>query len=349
MTTFADQVFQTGGAPVGPGGQPLFFGRYSKAFYVDPVNGVDGNSGRSLNDPLASLYAAHDLMTAGNNDVCYLVGSGSTAATARLSVANAVTAAARNPTNPVPTTGTLTWSKAACHIIGIAAPTSISMRARIAPPTGVYTQATFGSGNFVVVSAQGCYFSNIDVFNGFSTGGTNQICWTDSGGRNCYNNMNFQGMADAASAADTGSRSLLVTGTVGENTFYGGTIGLDTIARSSGTSEMQLAGGSPRNRFINCVIETNAGAAGCFWMTIGSGGIDRYVLFDNCTFINPTLGGPAATAMTVGFSLNGTQGGAVIMKNCVGLGATKFTATANLAVTNLPAAAAGGGLGVVIS
>jgi hypothetical protein len=341
MTTVADGLFQYGGMPVAPGLPVPFTGN---SWFVDPLNGSDGNSGNSPKRALQTLYQAHNKATANNNDVVYLMGNGATTATARLSLANALTI------DSTATTGTLTWSKAATHLVGIAAPTSISQRARIAPPTTGTRAAIFNSGNFVVVSAQGCYFSNFDVFCGFATGGTNQIAWTDSGGRNCYNNVNFQGMGDTASAADTGSRSLLVTGSTGENTFYGCTIGLDTLVRSSGTIELEFAAGSPRNRFENCVIETWAGAAGCFWVKVGASGIDRYVLFRKCVFTNPTLPatGAGATAMTVGMSIDAVSGGAVLMPDCLAYGATKIT-TGGLAFTNFPASAAGGGLVTAIT
>ena len=51
--------------------------------------------------------------------------------------------------------GVLNWNKNALHLIGIGAPTQVAQRARIAPPSGTYTQATFGSGNFVVVTGAG--------------------------------------------------------------------------------------------------------------------------------------------------------------------------------------------------
>jgi hypothetical protein len=341
MTTFADGVFQYGGMPVTPGIPVPFTGN---TWFVDPLNGADGNSGKTPKQALATLYQAHNKATANNNDVVYLIGNGATTATARLSTALAQTI------DSTATTGTLTWSKAATHLIGITAPTRVSQRARIAPPSGTYTQATFGSGNFVVVTAQGCYFANIDVFNGFSTGGVNQIAWTESGGRNCYVNMNFQGMGDAASAADTGSRSLIVSGQNGENTFINCTIGLDTIQRSAGCSEMEFLDFSPRNVFDGCIIQTNAAANSNFWCKIGANCIDRWVLFRNCTLINPTLGaaGGAATAMSVGFSIAASQPGVAIFHNCVSYGATKIT-TSSLAVTNQPASAASGSLVATIS
>ena len=129
MTTFADGVYQFGGAPVGT---LPFFGKQSKTFFVDPANGADGNDGTAPNRAFATLYQAHAKMTAGHNDVCYLLGDGSTTATARLSAALAASV------NSTVTAGTLIWSKNACHLIGVTAPT-LNRRARIATPTGTYT------------------------------------------------------------------------------------------------------------------------------------------------------------------------------------------------------------------
>ena len=340
MTSFGDQLYQMGGVPV-TAGVPMFTG---KAFFVDPLNGSDGNSGKRADQAFSTLYAAYANCTAGNNDCVYLIGNGSTTATARLSLALAqgVTSSA--------TTGTLTWGKAATHLVGIAAPTSISQRARIAPPTTGVRSAVFNSGNFVVVTAQGCHFQNFDVFNGFATGGTSQIAWTDSGGRNSYVNVNIQGKGDAASAADTASRALLITGSVGENTFRGCTIGLDTIKGADSCTEMELAAGSPRNRFEDCVIEAYAGGTAATWVTVGAAGIDRYVLFRNCMFTNPVLPatGAAASAMTVGMSINAAAGGTVHVMNSMFYGAATMSTSA-LCFSNLAAGAAKGGLGVVSS
>ena len=140
MTTFADAVFQFGGMSVTPGIPVPFTGKW---IWCDPLNGSDGNSGSTPTQAVATLYAAHYRATSGNNDVVVLIGNGGTTATARLSLANA------QLWDSTATAGTLVWSKSATHLIGVTAPTQAWQRARIAPPTGVYTQSTFGSGNFV--------------------------------------------------------------------------------------------------------------------------------------------------------------------------------------------------------
>lgn len=298
---------------MGMGGAPLFTGRW---FFVDAVNGSDGNTGAADN-PLATVYRAYSLMTAGKNDVCVIVGDGSTSATQRLSLANA------QAIDSSATAGTLTWAKNACHLIGMTAPTLVAQRARFAPPTGTYTQATFGSGNFIVVSASGCYFANFSVFHGFSTGGNNQIALTVSGGRNYFYNLNIQGAADTASAQSTSSRSLLLSGSTGENTFVDCVFGTDTIARTVANSTAQFSGGSPRNTFKNCIFPFQTSASTPLGIiTAASSAIDRWQLFDRCSFINNVQS--TSTTMAGLSTLAASSGGLLMMKDCTLVGITEF-------------------------
>ncbi len=308
---------------MGIAGAPMFTGNW---YFVDAVNGNDGNTG-AADSPLATVYVAYSKMVSGNNDVCVIVGSGSTAATQRLSVANAQIA------TPSATTGTLTWAKNACHLIGMTAPTRVFQRARFAPPTGVYTAATFGSGNFVVVSGHGCYFSNFSVFNGFSTGGAAQIAWTDSGGENFYYNVNIQGQADAYSAQHTDSRTLKITGTSGDNTFVNCVFGTDTVTKTVANATLEFAAGTPRNTFINCTFPFQTSSADVLGI-IGTGNacMDRWQLFEDCTFINNIKS--TSTAMTVLTSLStASPGGLILHKNPTLLGIGEFGDTNGLANT----------------
>lgn len=280
LSSFGSSLVTSGGAVVLPGfGGIPFTGNY---WFVDPVNGLDGNSGQSPNDPFKTLYQGHNHATAGNNDVVVLIGNGASSGSARLS-----TALAQNIDSTV-TAGTLVWSKAATHLVGVCAPSMYAQRARIAPPTGTYTQATFGSANFVTVTASGCFFGNFSVFNGFSTGGTNQICWTDTGSRNAYANVAFGGMGDATSAADAGSRSLKVGAAgSGENFFSHCTIGIDTVTRSAANASLEFSGGTPRNVFEDCIFPFQTSSASVLGI-LGTGNacVDRSNYFRRTLFSN---------------------------------------------------------------
>ena len=330
------------GVPVLPGIPVPFTGKY---FWVDPVNGTDGYEGTSPARAFKTLYKAHSMCTSGNNDCVFLIGNGAASGTARLSLANA------QSVDSTVTVGTLVWSKSATHLIGIGVPSN-NGRARMAPPTGTYTQATFGSGNFVTVTGTGCYFANLSVYNGFSTGGTNQIAWTDSGGRNAYANCQFQGMNDAASAANTGSRSLKVSGTTGENTFTNCVIGDDTTARSVANASLELAGGTPRNTFKDCDFPfqtSNAGVLGI--LGTGNACMDRWCLFERCTFMNNISSTSTQMTVLASFTTN-APGGMLLFKDCFSIGRTKFgdaNALANSYLTMPASSGSAGGLAVVPS
>jgi hypothetical protein len=302
-------ALEVGGVPtMGMAGLPLTTGN---VFFVDYVNGNDGNTG-AADSPMKTVYVAYAACTSGRGDIVAIVGNGAASGTQRLSVANAQVA------TPAATTGTLTWAKDNTHLVGLGAPTRVAQRARFAPPTGTYTQSTFGSGNFVVVTGNGCIFQNFSLFNGFSTGGTNQICWTDNGSRNYYNNVNFGGMADATSAADAGSRSLKIgSAGSGENTFVNCVIGLDTVARgTAANASLEFAGGTPRNTFVNCtfpVLTTGAGVLSV--LVTGAAAIDRWQQFDNCMFINGMSSTGVAQTVIVSMT-SASPGGLLFMNQC---------------------------------
>ena len=304
---------EVAGVPtMGMSGLPLTIG---DVYFVDYVNGSDGNSG-AADAPIKTLYQAQNLMTAGQNDVAVLVGDGSTAATQRLSVANAQTI------DPTATTGTLVWAKAACHIVGMAAPTQVGQRARIAPPTGTYTATTFNASTFVSVTAQGCIFSNISTFPGFSTGSATMVGWKDTGGRNCYNNCNLAGFADTASAQGTGARALLISGTTGENTFNNCVIGLDTVTRTVANAALEFAAGTPRNIFNDCVFPLLTSSATTLSILItGASAIDRYQIFNRCQFINSMSSGGTAQTAIVSMT-SASPGGLLLMDRCTLIGNT---------------------------
>lgn len=313
LTNFPDGLTSFGVPLIGGiGGIPLT----GTWYFVDPANGSDSNEGTSPQSAFATLYMAHSMMTAGSNDVCLLIGDGSTTGTARLSTALA------QSVNSAATTGTLTWSKNACHLLGVTAPTAVASRARIAPPSGTYTQSTFGSGNFVTVSASGCIFANFSLFNGFSTGGNNQICWTDSGGRNYYTNVQFGGAGDAASAQSTTSRSMLISG-AGENLFENCTFGLDTVTRTVANSTLEFSTGTARNHFRGCVFPFQTSASTPLGITVASAaGADRWQLFEKCMFINNV--GSGSTTMAGLSTLAASMGGQLVMKDCTLVGITEF-------------------------
>ena len=317
LTNFPNGISSFGVPVLGTIGGLPFTGNY---YFVDPVNGADGNDG-TTELPLRTLYGALAKCTAGNNDVVVLVGDGTAAGSARLSTALA------QAINPAATAGTLNWNKNATHLIGVAAPTSVAQRARIAPPTGTYTATTFNSDAFINVTASGCYFANLSVFCGFSTGSASMIAWTDSGSRNAYSNVNIYGMADAASASGTDARSVKLNGG-GEHTFINCTLGGDTVSRDAANATIELAGGTARNSFIDCTLPFQCGAGTPIGLKVGAAsGMDRYALFKNCSFINNV--GSTSTSMTALATLAASAGGQVVIQNSLMVGIGEFGSDAS--------------------
>ena len=294
MTTHG---YNTGGQNIsGQFGMPLygiagflpFGGNY---FWVDETNGSDGNTG-GPQDPFATLSQAHSMCQANNNDVVFVTGT-------------------------VHVSATLVWSKSKTHLIGLAPDLKTQARARISQTgSAVFTP-------LVSVTASECIFRNIGSFHGFADAST-QICWADTGVRNEYTRCLFGGMGNATAAAQTGSRSLTISG-AGENSFTDCQIGLDTVTRSAANASLEFLAGSPRNHFKGCTLPVLTSAAGALWVTVGADGIDRYALFDDCAFINCVESG--STTLTAGIIANASAGGAVLLQNCISLGATAIATT----------------------
>lgn len=319
MTTFGDMVFQFGGVPVGA--PKMFSGKH---FFVKPVSGSNGNSGRTPAKAFKTLAYALSQCTANNNDVVYLVAESDSA----------------SGTTDYQSTA-LDWNKDGTHLIGINPGGMISQRSRIAQLSTVKTLE-----NLVTFSADNCYVANISIFQGVaSSTASAPIAVIVSGQHNVFDNVMMSGNGDTGGSMDVaGARSLKVTGS--ENLFRRCYIGLDTVTRATQDTEITFAAGSTaatRNIFEDCIITGYAGAAGYTFAECGSGGMDRFTLFKNCLLLNPV--GSAATAMTEAFDTHASQGGLFIMHSCnlVGVTAGQHDAGSTGRVyVNSPAPAANG-------
>jgi hypothetical protein len=267
-------------------------------YYLDPLNGFDGNSGLSPNLAVKTLSAGYALLTEGKNDVLVLIGNGLTSATARLSSA-------------------FTWSKNAAHLIGVCSGGYMSQRARIAPTSGVTAFA-----NFFTISGSGCLFKNLEWFQGFGTGVAASICLTVSGGRNVFDGCHVAGMGDTASGHSTTSRNLKIS-TTGENLFRRCTIGIDTITRDVANASLEISGGAPRNIFEDCYFPMFAGASTALGIIVAAAaGSDRFQSFVRCLFINAIKS--TGTQMDALATLAASMGGLILFKDCVLVGITGF-------------------------
>lgn len=282
------------------------------SWFVNETTGSDSNSGSALS-PFQTLTAAQNAAVADNNDVVYLSGS-------------------------VHITSTVSWAKNGVSLVGLAAP-SDNDRARI---------SAFGATAFsplVNVTAQGCSFVNLGTFHGGFTGATgSQVCWAEAGGRNFYSNVQFLGGGDATTAALAGMRSLTVAGS-GENLFVGCTIGLDTIVRAiNANASLEFLSGSPRNTFRQCIFQSLVSATTDVHVTVAAGGIDRYALFERCSFLNAI--NSTGSTMAVAFTVNAAAGGSILLQDCASVGSTVYATTGPIYVQGAVPTGATSGLAV---
>ena len=268
-------------------------GTTGNVYYLDPVNGLDTNVGTSPSTAVQTLAAGYALLTSGNNDVLVLIGNGASTGSARLSAA-------------------FTWAKNAAHLVGICAPSAVSQRARIAPTSGVTAFA-----NFFTISGNGCLFSNLSWFQGFTTGVAASICVTVSGQRNAFINCDFEGMGDAVSAASATSRSLLLT--AGENYFSHCNIGLDTIERTNANSSVEITSNAGRFVFENCIFPFWSSDGLQYGLLINSAtALDRWVLLKGCNFICGVQS-PAGTAIAAAIHAVPNAGGLICLDSACGV------------------------------
>lgn len=263
------------------------------AYYVDPANGANTNDGKSPATAVADIATAYGLTTANQHDTVYYIAGSSS----------------------VSLDETLTWAKNYTHLIGIAAPVRTAQRARI-----FQTATATGLSPLVNITASGCIFSNLYIFQGVDDA-TSLINVQVTGGRNYFENVHFAGGGHATQAINGGA-SLKLNGAE-ENTFVDCTIGVDTIAAATGMMGITFDAAANRNEFYNCKIRMLAGdtAAG-FVEVIDGTGIDRDTIFDNCMFLNTNA---ANYTMASGFvipAVAANRPARIFLKDCMSYGVT---------------------------
>jgi hypothetical protein len=252
MTTFGDMVYAFGGVPLMYG---IPFGPNSRAFFVDPANGLSTNDGLSLEAPLDSVATAYAKTTSGNNDAVIFIG-GATGDTL---------------------TETLVWANSYTHLIGISSGLP-GLGQRCSITGGATTDIT----EVMTISGSGCVFRNLQISN-WADANADSGAATVSGSRNEFTNVFFAGMGHATPAARAGAYSLKVSGS--ENFFQRCTIGLDTIIRAAANAELHVSGG--RNKFWQCELRSQSVTAGKFLVKIDNSGDDlRDTEFRDCYFFN---------------------------------------------------------------
>lgn len=277
----------------GVAGQPYI----GNVWYVDAVNGLDTNGGTSIGNAFKTLYAAHAAASTNNYDMIIISPAGTGSGTGTNESAY----------------GAWTFSKSLITVVGDAAPSMISPRARVLWNTA--GQSTTDA--LLTISGSGNTFLNFQL----GTFVDNNILLTVTGQRNYFGGVHIAGAGDSSTSGDTAARSLILSGG-SENMFESCAIGVDTVARSTTNAQIELLGSATRNQFVNCLVLTYASNAGHFFVkaNAASSAIDRWVIFNGCGFINPI--NSAATTMTDAMALSASLAGSVILINTYEVGAT---------------------------
>ena len=270
---------------VGAGVGPFTQGR---KFFVDPVNGSDGNHGTSPTHAKKTLAAAEDVCTTGKNDTVYFLAT----------------------TSGDTQTAVLGWDKDYTHLIGVCATAAESHRARVFSPDS----AAASYSPMVSFSGQGCVIKNMS-FKQQTYHADSHHCAQVTGGRNMFENVHFVGMLHATPAGDASGASLYLSGAE-ENYFKNCVIGGDTIQSTAANTGLGLSTTrNNRNKFEGCLFSANAGAT-TTWVAIGAEGIGGYLWLKDCTFLNK------GTTMNYGMTIGANTGGNLIVDNAMWQGAT---------------------------
>ena len=308
MAMHIDAPLVVGGAVITPG-VPYFGG---KSFYVDYVNGSDGQDGLSpvasasnpRTGPKKTLDAAYDDCTDGAGDTIFILsGDHGTTYTQRLSEA-------------------FTWAKDNTHLIGLASGVATSSRARVSE---LSTFTLGAAGTLFTVSGSNCRFQNIAFWQ--ATDIANAACVGVTGSRNAFVNCHIAGITGATAGADDGGCCLYLQGS--ENEFHNCVIGISTIGRSAASAELRIARASAsapaeRNIFADCKFLSWATGTGHFYVQWATNGATQtqsvndttdWTLFQRCNFIGRLIGTGCAT-MTVGLDMSASINGVVFLEDC---------------------------------
>ena len=332
MTTFADQVQQFGGSPVGglpyswlmgPQGKCLFVSPYRTASATSGI-GQDGNPG-TFAQPLKTIEAAYDKCVGSRGELIYVMGDANNAA----DITDDWSA-------------TFTWAKNAVHLIGLTTPSMVSQRARI----GQLSTAT-GVSPLLNVTGHSCTFANFQIFQGVADA-TSLVNVQVTGSRNYFDNVHFAGIGNATMSA-AGSCSLKLDG-ASENVFKNCVIGVDTVDTDGDGANMICDSGASRNLFEDCLFQ--------LWITSTSArhirladttAIDRWLWFRRCQFISESVNKTIDMAEVFDIPAGISQG-KITLEDCAALddgGAPVWSAgTEGIIWANMvaPAASAAGGL-----
>jgi hypothetical protein len=313
------------GIPLTGNGVPLTFGNTAnqgagRYYYVNPTIGSDGNKGLSMERPFATIEKAHGLLVNGNHDTIVL-------------------SATSEHSQSGDGTDEITLTKGRTHWQGLDAVGRYSgQRSRI---TMGDTTASGGAIAILQNTGVGNTFRNIK-FDSSDTESTSLYTFADGGEYTAIINCEFVKTSDLD---QTTSGIFLNNADTGF--YYGCTFGSLVAShqvsvnrpcmkmnRTTITGKVCRAGRIEKCTFLISTSSTDAA------MIHGTGATDveRYLIIDDCTFINDVLGS-ANCDQAIEFDSALTQAYVLVTGMSAEVGCTAFSTTTGVFV-NSPVASA---------
>jgi len=226
------------------------------------------------------------------------------------------------------TTATLDWTKDRTHLVGLGGPNVMTREGK--PNCCVYTD-TAAVDYTIHLTGDFCQFHNIQIQNGDTGGsadGDNLSAVGVAGYGNYFSHVLFRGINSAAQIADADCSSLEIMQGAGELMFedciigqngYGGT---RTGVAGQGHLLWSATGAPAVEGMIyrRCTFLQRISNVACPMVAmVTSSGIDKLVLFDECTFSSYWVNW-ADKANTVFEARAGVSTSYVVLKDCVAAG-----------------------------
>ena len=270
-------------------------------YWVHPAgsNSSDNNRGTSPKRALKTITQAHTNMTANQNDTVFMLGNSSAASG-----------------NVIAETANVTLSKNLCHYVGTA-------YNRVSHRVSIRNNGN-GLASLITVSASGCTFANFHVFDGNATA-EDTTTWTETGQRNAHYNLHIAGMGatGASNPRDQANSIILLLTGDGERYFKDCVIGVDTAQRGAANASLECQSSAVRDWFEDCLFVMHTDSADPRFLRIANTGIDRWLYFKSCMFINGGTNS-GGTLLAQAFDITTATGGSIILHDTHQVGCTEI-------------------------
>lgn len=314
------------GIPLWGGGSiPTMFGTH---WFVDFVNGLDGNSGKSMRRPVKTLSRAYALATGGRNDVAVVNGNSTVSAY-----------------ECVEEDAMITWAKNKIHTVGLGGFGATDMSPRI-----IFSTAgkLVDAAAVLKVTGWANTFTNLRI-NNWSTHGNAVTALWDAGEANTYSNCQFNMFENLG---ETTSSDVEARGD--STTWRGCKFGFDTLEVTAARQNLFIkgTGASARmknNVFEDCLFIMDSSVATAAHIRVYDGNSLAFMnIWKNCIMAAPIITSLGTAVLTNAVISHASANEGSLMfymcsSNAANFCSAQSTGVTNRVVTYAPATSATGG------